>query len=296
MKEQTIDMTGKICIVTGSNSGIGKTTALALAEMGATVVMIVRNREKGEAARQEIIERSGNKSVEMLIADLSSMDEVRRVAEEFKNNYPKLDVLVNNAGGLLNKHHTTSDGNELTFAINHLAPFLLTHELLDSLEAGAPSRVVNVSSGAHNMGKIDFDNLQSEKGYSFFRAYSNAKLMLVMTTYEFARRLEGTGISVNVLHPGFVRTNFGKSDAGFGRKLLFKLSSLFAKNSKKGAETQVYLASSPEVEGVTGQYFSNRKARKSSMISYDVELQKNLWQRTEEILGSSLVHRVILRS
>lgn len=285
MSESSTDMTGKICIVTGSNSGIGKTTALALAEMGATVVMIVRNPEKGEIARKDIIERSGNELVDMLVADLSSMEEVRRVAEEFKNKYPKLDVLVNNAGGLLNKHHTTVDGNELTFAINHLTPFLLTHELLDPLKAGAPSRVVNVSSGAQAMGKIDFDNLQSEKGYSFFRAYGNSKLMLVMTTYELARRLEGTGISVNVLHPGFVRTNFGKGDAGRGRRLMFKLSGVFARSAKKGAETPVYLASAPEVEGVSGKYFSNRKPSKSSKISYDLDLQQQLWVRTEEILG-----------
>ena len=290
MAEPSIDMTGKICIVTGSNSGIGKTTALALAEMGATVVMIVRNPEKGEVARREIIERSGNESVEMLVADLSSMEEVRRVAKEFRNKYPKLDVLVNNAGGLLNKYHTTADGNELTFAINHLAPFLLTHELLEPLKAGAPSRVVNVSSGAQAMGKIDFDNLQSEKGYSFFRAYGNAKLMLVMTTYELARRLEGTGISVNVLHPGFVRTNFGKGDAGRGRRLMFKLAAPFARSAKKGAQTPVYLASSPEVEGVSGKYFSNRKPRKSSKASYDVEIQQKLWERNEEILGLSIVH------
>jgi len=285
MNESSTDMTGKICIVTGSNSGIGKTTALALAEMGATVVMIVRNPEKGEIARQDIIEHSGNELVDILVADLSSMEEVRRVAEEFKNKYSKLDVLVNNAGGLLNKQHITVDGNELTFAINHLTPFLLTHELLDPLKAGAPSRVVNVSSGAQAMGKIDFDNLQSEKGYSFFRAYSNAKLMLVMTTYELARRLEGTGISVNVLHPGFVRTNFGKGDAGRGRRLMFKLSGAFARSAKKGAETPVYLASAPEVEGVSGKYFSNRKPSKSSKTSYDLELQQQLWVRTEEILG-----------
>ena len=292
MSLESTDMIGKICIVTGSNSGIGKTTALSLAKKGAAVVMIVRNQDKGEIARQEIIDESGNESVDMLIADLSSMEEVRRVAREFKEKYSKLHVLVNNAGGLLNKFHTTTDGHELTFAINHLAPFLLTHELLDILKASAPSRVVNVSSGAQSMGKIDFENLQSEKGYSSFRAYSNAKLMLVMTTYEMARRLEGTGVTANVLHPGFVRTNFGKGDAGPIRKFFLKLSSPFAKSSEKGAETPVYLASSPEVEGVTGQYFANRKVGKSSMRSYESDIQQKLWERTEEILGLSQAHQV----
>jgi len=285
MNDWEYDMTRKVCIVTGSNSGIGKETARALAKMGATVVMIVRNPESGEEARREIIEESGNEDVDMLIADLSSMDEVRRVAREFNEKYDRLDVLVNNAGGIFNEYHTTADGNEMTFAVNYLAPFLLTHELLDTLKESAPSRVVNVSSGAHTMGKINFDNLQSEKNYSSFRAYGSAKLMLIMMTYELARRLEDTGVTANVLHPGFVRTDFGRKDGGFGRKLAFKFFSLFGKSPEKGAETPIYLSASPEVDEVTGKYFSNKRPKKSSKISYDEELQQKLWQKTEEVLG-----------
>ena len=293
MKELESDMTGKTCIVTGSNSGIGKQTALILAKRGAKVVMVVRNPERGEQARREIIDQSGNEDLNMLIADLSSMKEVRRVAAEFKGKYDRLDVLVNNAGGINNKHHTTVDGNETTFAVNYLAPFLLIHELLDMLKASAPSRIVNVSSAAHTMGKIDFDNLQSEKKYSSFRAYGSSKLMLIMGTYELARRLEGTGVTVNVLHPGVVRTNFGRSDGGFGRRAMYKIYSVFAKSPKKGAETSIYLASSLEVKSVSGKYFSNSKEKRSSTISYDEELQKKLWQKTEEILGISWGHEEV---
>lgn len=293
MEEVESDMTGKICIVTGSNSGIGKETALALAEMGAKVVMIVRNPNAGEKARREIIDQSGNEDVDMLIADLSSMDQVRRVAREFKEKYKRLDVLVNNAGGINNEYHTSVDGNEMTFAVNYLAPFLLSHELLDILKESAPSRIINVSSGAHTMGKIDFDNLQSEKKYSSFRAYGNAKLMLVMSTYELARRLEGTGVTANVLHPGVVHTNFGRSDGGRVRKAMYKAFSVFAKSPKKGAETSVYLATSPEVNSVSGKYFSNSKEKRSSKISYDLELQQRLWKKTEEILGINIVHEQI---
>ncbi len=296
MSEREETMTDKVCIVTGSNSGIGKATAMALAKKGAIVVMIVRNPEKGETARQEIINESGNEFVDLLVADLSSMDEIRRVAGEFKQKYSKLDVLINNAGGLLNQYHETSDGFEMTFAINHLAPFLLTHELLEPLKTAAPSRVINVSSGAHTMGKIDFDNLQSEKGYRGFRAYGNAKLMEIMTTYEMARKLEGTGVTVNVMHPGFVRTNFAKSDAGRGMRLILKLSSPFAKSPEKGAETSVYLATAPEVENVTGKYFANRKEIKSSKVSYNRELQQKLWERTEELIGLTSTHEVVQRS
>ncbi len=296
MKLIEFDMTGKVCIVTGSNSGIGKETALALARMKAKVVMIVRNSNSGEEARREIIEETGNENVEMLIADLSIMEEVRRVAAEFKEKYDRLDVLVNNAGGINNEYHATPDGNELTFAVNYLAPFLLTHELLDVLKANAPSRIINVSSGAHTMGKVDIDNLKSERKYSSFRAYSNAKLMLVMTTYELARRLEGTDVTVNVLHPGFVRTNFGRSDGGTVRKAIYRMFSIFAKNAKKGAETSIYLAASPEVEAINGKYFSNCKPKKSSKISYDRDLQQQLWKKTEELLGISEVHQEIQRS
>jgi NAD(P)-dependent dehydrogenase (short-subunit alcohol dehydrogenase family) len=222
-----------------------------------------------------------------MIADFSSMEEIRQLAADFNKTYPKLDVLINNAGAIFSKRYTTVDGFEMTFAINHLAPFLLTHELLDTLKEIAPSRIVNVSSGAHSFGKIDFDNLQSERRFGSLRSYSSAKLMNIMFTYELARRLEGTGVTANVLHPGFVRTNFGKSEGGFGRRLFFKLISPFAKSPEKGAETSIYLASSPKVERVSGKYFSNCQSVKSSPVSYDTELQKELWRKSEELVGIS---------
>jgi retinol dehydrogenase-14 len=284
MEQATGDMSGKVCIVTGANSGIGKETARALAAMGATVVMVVRNREAGEQARQEIINGTGNESIELMIADLFSMAEVKRLADEFKSRHERLDVLINNAGGIFPKREITGDGFERTFALNHLTPFLLTHELLDVLKTSAPSRIVNVSSNAHMMGKIDFENLQSEKKYGQMGPYGNAKLMLIMFTYALARRLEGTGVTVNVLHPGFVRTHFGQNNASRARKLMFRMIGPLAKSPKKGAETSIYLASSPEVEGVSGEYFVNCRPAKSSNVSYDKDLQEQLWKRTEALL------------
>ncbi|TFF91581.1 SDR family oxidoreductase [Candidatus Thorarchaeota archaeon] len=277
-------MEGRVTIVTGSNSGIGRETALGLAQMGATVVMAVRNREAGEKARREIIEESGNENIEILVADLSSMTEVKQLASEFKQNHDKLHVLVNNAGAIISKRTVTVDGFELTFALNHLAPVLLIHELLDVLAEGAPSRVVNVSSGAHAFGKIDFENLQNEK-YSSMRAYGSAKLMNIMATYTLSKKLEGSGITVNVLHPGFVRTNFGKKDAGFGQRAVLRLAGIFAKTPAEGAETSIYLASSPEVDGVSGKYFADSKMKKSSKISYNEEIQEKLWAETLDLLG-----------
>jgi NAD(P)-dependent dehydrogenase (short-subunit alcohol dehydrogenase family) len=277
-------MKGRIALVTGSNSGIGKETALGLAKRGATVVMAVRNREAGEAARMEIIQESGNDNIELLVADLSSMSEVKRLADEFKQNHDELHVLVNNAGAIFSKRKVTVDGFEMTFALNHLAPILLIHELLDVLAAGAPSRVVNVSSGAHAFGKIDFDNLQNEK-YSAMRAYGSAKLMNIMATYSLSKKLEGSGITANVLHPGFVRTNFGKKDAGFGQRAVLKLAGMFAKTPKEGAETSIYLAVSPEVARVSGRYFADSKEKKSSKVSYNEEIQDRLWSETLELLG-----------
>ena len=192
----------KVCLITGATSGIGKATAMGLANMGASVVMVGRDRGRGEAALAEIKEKSANASVDLLLADLSSQEEVRRLADEFKEAYPRLDVLINNAGVFRSERITTADGLEMTFAVNHLAYFLLTNLLLDVLKASAPSRIVNVSSGDHRNGTIDFDDLQGEKGYKGAKAYSQSKLANVLFTYELARRLEGTGVSANCLHPG----------------------------------------------------------------------------------------------
>jgi retinol dehydrogenase-14 len=287
MEKSAENITGKVCIVTGANSGIGKETARALARMGATVIMVVRNQVAGEKARKEIIEETGNESIELMIADLFSINEIRELASDFKNTHSRLDVLINNAGGIFPKREVTVDGFERTFALNLLAPFLLTHELLDVLIASAPSRIINVSSAAHLRGRIDFENLQSEKKYGQMGPYGNAKLMNIMFTYALARRLEGTGVTANALHPGVVRTHFGQNDASRARKLMFRMLGPLFRSPEKGAKTSVYLASSPEIEGISGKYFANSKPKESSRISYDEELQEQLWQRTEQLLGIS---------
>jgi NAD(P)-dependent dehydrogenase (short-subunit alcohol dehydrogenase family) len=278
------DMIGKVCIVTGSSSGIGKETAAELAGMGATVIMLVRNRERGESAMQEILRRFPDAKLELLVADLSIVNEIRRAAAEFKTRHERLDVLVNNAGGVSGKRTLTPDGLEMTFAVNYLAPFLLTHELLDVLVASAPSRIVNVSSTAHNMGRVDLDDLQSERRYGALRTYGSAKLMNIMFTYELARRLDSSGVAVNVLHPGFVATNFGR-DSNRAIRFFYRIARPFERNSHEGAKTSVYLASSTEVEGVSGKYFYDSKPKESSSASYDIERQKQLWLATESILA-----------
>jgi len=286
-------MKGKICIVTGSNSGIGKETALALAKMGATVVMVVRSQERGEKAQKEIIKQTGNNSVDLMICDISSMDSIRRFAKEFKNKYKRLDVLVNNAGAMFNKREVTPEGFERTLAVNYLGPFLLTHELLDLLKSSTPSRIVNVSSGLAKNGKVDLDDLQSEKNYRGTKAYSqvrapvyaNTKLMVMMFTYELARRLEGTGVTANVLMPGFVATNLGKNSGSLSSSLMFKMVRPMQISPKKGAETTVYLASSSEVTNLSGKCFAKKKETTTCPASYDENLQKQLWTRTEIMLG-----------
>jgi NAD(P)-dependent dehydrogenase (short-subunit alcohol dehydrogenase family) len=286
-------MNGKICIVTGSNSGIGKETALALAKMGAKVVMVVRSQERGEKAQKEIIKQTGNNSVDLMICDISSMDSIRRFAKEFKNKYKRLDVLVNNAGAMFNKREVTPEGFERTLAVNYLGPFLLTHELLDLLKSSTPSRIVNVSSGLAKNGKVDLDDLQSEKNYRGTKAYSqvrapvyaNTKLMVMMFTYELARRLEGTGVTANVLMPGFVATNLGKNSGSLSSSLMFKMVRPMQISPKKGAETTVYLASSSEVTNLSGKCFAKKKETTTCPASYDENLQKQLWTRTEIMLG-----------
>ncbi len=210
----TPPMTGKTVLITGATSGIGKATAMGLANMGASVVMVGRDRGRGEAAVAEIKERSGNASVDLMLADVSSQREIRRLADGFGEAYPRLDVLVNNAGVFRSERITTADGIEATFAVNHLAYFLLTNLLLERLKASAPSRIVNVASADHSNATIDFDDLQGEKGYRGAKAYSRSKLANVLFTYELARRLRGTGVTVNCLHPGVVGTNLGSGVSG----------------------------------------------------------------------------------
>ena len=286
-------MKGRICVITGGNSGIGKETAIGLAKMGATIVMVVRDQERGEKARTEIVKQTGNDSVDLMICDLSSMSSIRHFTEGFKKKYDRLDVLINNAGAVFNKREVTSEGFERTLAVNYLGPFLLTHELMDLLKSSAPSRIINVSSGVAKDGKVDLDDLQSEKNYPRTKAYSrrhapvydNAKLMVMMFTYELARRLKGSGVTVNVLMPGFTATNLGKSSGSLTSSIMFKMVRPMQQSAKKGAETSVYLASSNEVKDTTGKCFAKKKETKTCPASYDEELQKRLWNKTESMLG-----------
>src|SRR5918994_2126569 len=275
-------MDGKVCLITGATSGIGRATAMGLASMGASVVMVGRDRGRGEAAMADIKEKSGNASVDLMLADISSQEELRRLADEFKEAYAQLDVLINDAGLFRSKRITTADGIEMTFAVNHLAYFLLTNLLLDVLKASAPSRIVNVSSGEQRNATIDFDNLQGENGYKGAKAYSQSKLANVLFTYELARRLEGTGVSANCLHPGVVGTNLGSGVSGVFGFTVRALTPLM-KSPEKGAETPIYLASSPEVEGASGAYFVKKAEARSSDASHDESTAKRLWEASAEL-------------
>jgi len=280
----TLHMTGKNVLVTGGTGGIGKATAIGLATLGARVGITGRDRVRAEAAATDIRAESGSPAVDVYTADMSSQAEVRRLTGEVLDAYPRLDVLVNNVGGFWAHRHVTADGLEHTFALNHLAPFLLTRLLLDRLTVSAPARVVTVSSGAHATGRIDFDDLQGSATYSGRRAYNASKLANVMFTYELARRLNGTGVTATVLHPGVVNTHFGAEDQA-GIKVILPLVRPFLKSPAAGAATTIHLASSGQVEGVTGRYFANRKPKTSSKASYDTAAAARLWQVSADLVG-----------
>lgn len=278
-------MQGKICLVTGASSGIGKATALGLTKTGATVVMVCRDTARGQAALTEIRQQGGTGDVDLLIADLSSQADIRRLAAEYKSKYRQLHVLINNAGVYYTKRHVTVYGLEAMFAVNYLARFLLSNLLLDIIKKSAPARIINVAGAYHAKGKINFDDLQGEKDFDGQRANHQSKLADVLFTYELTRRLEGIGVTVNCLHPGMVATDLIDKDKDFPRffKYLYKLSRPLMKSPAKGADTSIYLASSPEVEGVTGQYFVDRKIAPSSPESHDVQLAKRLWDVSEKL-------------
>jgi retinol dehydrogenase 14 len=278
-------MAGKTTLVTGATGGIGKATAIGLSALGARVGITGRDRGRAEAAAADIVRQTGNPSVDVFVADMSSQAEVRRLAAEVLERYPRIDVLVNNVGGFWAHRHVTADGLEHTFALNHLAPFLLTNLLLERLEASAPSRVVTVSSGAQALGRIDFDDLQGERDYSGQQAYNQSKLANVMFTYELARRLQGSGVTANVLHPGLTRTDFGAEDQVRFFEVMGPLARPFMKAPARGAEMPIYLASSAEVEGVSGTYFANRKAKKSNKASYDTAAAARLWEVSADLVG-----------
>ncbi|HET7659590.1 MAG TPA: SDR family oxidoreductase [Oryzihumus sp.] len=278
-------MTGRTVLVTGGTHGIGLATARALASAGAAVTIVGRNAGKTAQVVQTLRRDSGSDQVDGMVADLSSQAEVRRAATELAAAHDRLDVLVNNVGGFWATRHVTADGLERTFALNHLAPFLLTHLLRPMLEVSAPARVVTVSSGAQAMGRIDFEDLQGERSYSGQRAYSQSKLANVLFTYELARRLEGTGVTANTLHPGVVRTGFGQEDSSTLFRVMLPVVRPFMLSPERGAQTSVYLASSPEVEGVSGRYFVRNRARRSSPASYDAEVARRLWAVSAELTG-----------
>jgi NAD(P)-dependent dehydrogenase (short-subunit alcohol dehydrogenase family) len=267
-------MIGKICLVTGATDGIGKVTARALAQAGATVIGVGRNAEKIEAVKTEIGDTVG--SLEFLKADLSSQAQVRALAGEFKSKYDRLHVLVNNAGALFPRYRESEDGIEMTFALNHLSYFLLTNLLLDTIRASAPARIINVSSNAHEGNTIDFDDLEHRKHYREWTAYGASKLANILFTYELARRLEGTGVTVNAVHPGFVNTNFQRAA---GLNMRGPLS------PEEGADTQIWLAVSADVESITGKYFVRRRDTRSSDISYDSAIARRLWEVSEKMTG-----------
>lgn len=275
-------MRGKVVMITGATSGIGKVAALELADMGATVVIIGRDQEKGKRVMEEIALATGNQTLDFIKCDLASLDEVKKAACEFRSRYQRLDVLIDNAGGVNGKRKVTTDGYEYTFGVNHLAHFLLTNLLLDLLKASAPSRLVVVSSAAHRNGHIDFEDLMSKKRYGSFRAYSQSKLANILFAFELARRYKGTGVTVNALHPGVVRTNFSKG-LGRGGDALYGILSILTISAKKGAQTSIYLASSPEVANVTGTYFAKRRVKESSPESKDEAVAKRLWEASEQL-------------
>ena len=277
-------MKDKVVLITGATDGIGKEAAKNLAAMDAELVIVGRNPQKTESAVEDIKTYSGNNNVNHLIADLSSQIQIRRLVEDFQNKYDRLDVLINHAGGIFLRRRVSVDGIEMTIALNHLSYFLLTNLLLDVLKASAHSRIVNTSSGSHLKGRINFENINLTRSYFIYTAYSQSKLANVLFTYELARRLECTGVTVNCQHPGFVRTNMGASDNVLVR-ILKPLIFQIGIPVEEGAETLVYLASSPDVAGINGKYFYKKEARDSLPLSYNIKDQKRLWELSEKMVG-----------
>ncbi len=282
-------MSGKTCVVTGANSGIGKETALGLAQMGAHVVMVCRNADKGKAALEDIRRESGSSQCDLLFADMSSQASVRELARQIHEKYPRLDVLINNAGAVMPNRALSADGIEMTVAANHLGPALLTALLLDLLKSSAPSRIVNVSSEVHARAQMDMNDLQFEREkYSWGRAYAQSKLLMNAYTFELARRLEATGVAANCLHPGVVATNLGGPDLPLGWKIMFRLLRPLFLTAKQGAQTTFYAASAPELAEVSGKYFVKSRIADSSKQSRDPKVMAEVWQWTEKMVAQSL--------
>lgn len=281
----TNDMTGKVCLVTGATSGIGQATAHALARLGATVVILGRNPEKSAATVAQVNQACDNPNTDCLLADLSSQAAIRQMAQQFKERYQRLDVLVNNAGAVFMQRQESVDGIEMTFALNHLGYFLLTNLLLDVLKASAPARIVNVSSELHRKARLDFNDLQNTRRYRGMKAYHQSKLANILFTYELARRLEGTGVTVNALSPGLVATNLGMNNRGLSPLMKRLVDRWIGISPEEGAQTGVYLTTSPQVERVTGKYFVEQEAIPSSPESCDEAIAARLWEVSAELVG-----------
>lgn len=271
----------KICIITGATSGIGRETAIELARQGATLVLPVRNLSKGNELKSEIIDKTGNTNVDIMECDLASFQSIRDFATAFLDKYDKLHILINNAGLWESEHKKSADGIEMTFAVNHLAPFLLTLLLLDVMKRSAPCRIVNVSSEAHRSGKMNFNDLEGNKSWNSLKSYGQSKLANILFTRKLAGMLEDENITVNCLHPGVVATRlFDKLP-----KILVKLLSLFMISPAKGAQTSIFLASSPEVENISGEYFKKMKIKKTTAEATNKKVAERLWEISLKMTG-----------
>jgi len=281
----TAESAARVCLLTGATLGIGRAAAVALAPTGMELVLVARDRTRLEALAAELRARTPGAKVGVLAGDLSRVSEVRRIAAEFRAGHHRLHVLLNNAGALFARREVTPEGLERTLALNHLAYFVLTEELLPLLKSSAPARIVNVSSGAHRWKEIDFDDLMSARGrYRPFLVYGRSKLMNVLFTRELARRLEGTGVTVNAMHPGFVRTGFGHNNPGLLGTLV-KWGQVFARSPERGARTLVYLANSPEVDRVSGEYFQDERRKRPSLAAQDMAVARRLWEVSVRLAG-----------
>ncbi len=280
-------MEGKTVLITGATRGIGEAAALELARQGAWVVFTARDRRRRDEHLEALRRASPSGRADALLGDLSSMKEVRRIASEFRERFGRLDVLVNNAGAIFPTRELTVDGFEQTFALNHLSPFLLTRELLDLLRAGAPSRIVNVASRAHTRGRMHFVDLQFERGYGAWRAYEQSKLANVLFTRELSRRLARTGVTANCMHPGVVATGFGKGRPGW-MNLLHRVAAPLLLRPEQGADTLIWLASSPELEGRSGGYYVQRREVSPSRRAQDEESARRLWELSEQLVNRAL--------
>ncbi len=278
-------MNGKVCVVTGATSGLGRATALGLAAPGAGVVIVGRDRERGEAVRAELEAAQPDAKPMLVLCDLSSQRQLRQLAATLRERLGRLDVLINNAGVDVGRRELTEDGLELTFAVNHLAPFLLTHLLTGLLEASAPARIITVSSGAHYQGKLDFDDLQGERGFRGQRAYNQSKLANVLFTLELARRLDGTAVTANCVDPGWVKgTSLGRT-ASLGLKAMALAMWPVMLTPEQGADTIIWAAAAPELAAQSGRYFKKRKPHDPSKPAHDPELARRLWEESEKLSG-----------